>query len=222
MLLLSLPWSWNGKGLADAFRSSFTPGLDRCSHASTFSNEFLCFYERVSPVPSCWVLACVWACSVTATEKLNKQLGSKTRSLGLCAAGIPERMGMKLILGEWESIQLLGNKLNLTNENCSFIWIAQTASFSQYLPNNQVLHPTSDMQCVFQFLDFHPNLWLCFLGPSRNPFLGFLWLLPGVPLWLEMWMPLPNPPSQTVGKSWASLRQALPIASISYSCYSRR
>lgn len=65
-------------------RSSFTPGLECCSHASVFCNEFLCFYEHILQVPSCWVLACVWACSVTATEKLNKQLGSETGSLGLC------------------------------------------------------------------------------------------------------------------------------------------
>ena len=152
--------------LSGSGRSSSTPGLDCCSHTSAFSNDFLCFYEHVSQVPLCWVLACVWACSVTATAKLNKQLGSETGSLGLCATGIPERMGTNLILGEWESIQMLGNKLNLTNENCSFIWIAQAASFSQYLPDNQVLHPTSDMPCVFRFLDFHPSLWLCFLEPS--------------------------------------------------------
>lgn len=66
-----------------------------------------------------------------ATVRLNKQFGSGTGSLGLCATGIPERMGMILTLGEWENIQLLGSQLNLTNENCFFIWTVQAASFSQ-------------------------------------------------------------------------------------------
>lgn len=109
-------------------RSSFKPQEGGCcSHASAYSNEFLCIYEQASPVPSCWVLACVWSCSVAATARLNKQFGSGTGFLGVCAIGIPERMGMSLSLGGWESIQLLGNQLNLTNENCFFIWIAQAA-----------------------------------------------------------------------------------------------
>lgn len=166
MLLLSLPCSWKAElMLSGSGRFSFTPGLDCYSHTSVFSNEFLWFCEHILQVPSCWLLACVWTCSAAATAKPNKQPGSKTGSLGLGATGIPERMGMNLTLGEWESIQLLGNKLNLTNENCSFIWIGQAVSFSQYLPDNQVLHPASDTPRIFQFLDFHPSFWLC-LEPS--------------------------------------------------------
>ena len=46
----------------------------------------------------------------------------------------------------------------------------------------------------------------------------FPWLLLGVLLWLERWMPFPNLLPQTVDQSWASLRQTLLIAYISYSC----
>lgn len=170
--------------LSGSGRSSFTPGLDCCSHASAFSNEFLCFYEHVLQVPSCWVLACVWACSVTATAKLNKQLGNETGSLGLCATGIPERMGTNLILGEWESIQLQDEfnewKLLLCLDSTGCQLFSVSAWQSSPAPN--IWHATFS-----SFLTFTP----AFDCASWSHH-WFLWLLPGVPLWFERWMPFPN------------------------------
>lgn len=137
ILFLSLLWSWDGQGLvmlSGSCRSSFTPGLVCSSRSSVFSDEFLCFLEHVSQVPSCWILACVWACNVTATVKMNILLGSWIGSLGLCAVSIPGRTGMYLMLREWGTIQLLINKPNLMSENCSLLWAAQATSFSQLSP----------------------------------------------------------------------------------------
>lgn len=96
--------------------------------------------------------------SVLGSPVVRCSTGIPGLALAIIRSGVPERMETNLTRSEWESIQLLGKKRNLTEENCCFVWIAEAARFSSNLPVNRVLPPAPDTPRVFQFLDFYPSL----------------------------------------------------------------
>lgn len=166
--------------LSGSGRPSVTPGLDCCSHASALLDEFLYFYENISQVPSCWVLACVQAYNLTATVKLNKQLGSRTGSPGPCS-GHPWKNGNGPHAGGVGNSSIAGKQAELNERKLLLVLVSAGCQ----------LFSVSALMC-------HLFSSFCTLAPTvdHTPW-SHRWFLCLLPWWLERWMLLPQAADQT-------------------------